>query len=90
MTTEGWNANGPRRIKVLGDTYYIICRRHTCSAPTHRPFTFLAYDPEVVTLMPECVQEQLPAFLTRKWAVDKSLHRLVGTRNLTACLLRSW
>jgi hypothetical protein len=62
----------------MGDTYYIICRRHTCSNPKHeRRFTFLAYDPEVVRLLPVCVQEQLPAFLTRKWALDKTLHRLV-------------
>ena len=72
---KGWNANGPRPVTTLGgDTYYLWCQRFECSHSSHtRPFTFLAYDPAVLKILPDVISMQFPCFLTRKYAIDNTL-----------------
>jgi hypothetical protein len=43
-----------------------------CSGDGHdRAFRFLAYDPDVLKLLPEVIRHQFPLHLTRRSAIDK-------------------
>lgn len=81
VTLLGWNPNGPRRVKVHGDVWYILCRRYSCGGDGGKNhaagLTFLGYDREVVEQLPYCLQQQFPVHFTQKWAIEKKLYKAV-------------
>jgi len=82
VISDGWNANGPRRVINTHGHYYIWSKRHRCRnhhGLDRRELTFQGYDPEVVANLPGFIREQFPCINTRRAAIDKECYELIMT-----------
>jgi hypothetical protein len=71
----------PRRVVDLDKCYYILTRRYKCrdcheksekmKNPSDKPaYTFLPYDPVVLSLLPEPISSRFPALLSSRSGLD--------------------
>ena len=84
-TSGGWDGNGLRRIVGLHQHEYIYCKRYRCSHSSHRPYTFLGYDSEVIAALPAVVQNHMPAVITRRSAISKEALSVTNFLAVNGC-----
>ena len=65
----------PRVVSSLHGTYGIICKRYTCNGCKK---TFNGYDPRVIKKLPVVIQNQLPADVGNKTALDKDTGKIMS------------
>lgn len=70
VALKGWPSQLPRRVIGMKRNYYILARQYVCKKCD---YIFISTSQQTLKMLPLFIQNQFPAVLTHRSAVDKGM-----------------